>query len=336
MYKKINHIVIAALLLGLLLQCGCGAGDAALTVLYTNDVHGMLLPHDKYTEPDAAALGVTEDVGGVCRRASYINSVRKYTKHTVLLLDAGDIFTRGPARSLEGKPDIELMNLMKYDAAAIGNNEFKGDEYKGKPTPASIDILAERQKQAAFPFLCANVYKDGRRAFTPYIIKAEGLRIGIFGVTAPSSAAYKSTEGYEFRDAVDEAAKVAEELKSRTDLIICLSHAGIIDDMVMAHRCKDIDLIVGGHTHTWLPTPLFSAAGRPIRDKNVNGVIVCSAGEYGVATGRIDLKICKQQDGSWAVGKYTAKLVPMTSEYPDDPEAKAVLEKYWKPLGLIK
>ena len=56
MFKKLHHIIIAALLLGLLLQCGCGAGDAALTVLFTNDVHGMLLPHESYTEPDAAAL----------------------------------------------------------------------------------------------------------------------------------------------------------------------------------------------------------------------------------------------------------------------------------------
>ncbi|MBP5274198.1 MAG: metallophosphatase, partial [Abditibacteriota bacterium] len=258
-------------------------------------------------------------------------------KGPVLLLDAGDIFTRGPGRSLEGKPDIALMNLMGYDAAAIGNNEFKGDEYKGSPTPRSMEILAERQKEAAFPFLCANVYKDGKRAFTPYIIKeAQGLKIGIFGVTAPTSRSYGSTKGYTFTEAVDEAEKVIAELRPAADIIICLSHAGVIDDIVMANRYKDIDLIVGGHTHTWLHTPLFSSAGKPVKDKNVNGVIVCSAGEYGVAVGRIDLRLALQDDGSWAVSRYTSRLVPMTGEYKDDPEAAALLKKYWQPLGLVK
>ncbi len=242
-----------------------------------------------------------------------------------------------PAAKLQGEPDIALMNLMKYDAAAIGNNEFKADEWKGKPTPDAMDILAQRQKEARFPFLCANVYKDGQRAFEPYIIKeAEGLRIGIFSVTAATSASYKSTEGYEFTDPVDEAGKVIAELKPKTDLIICLSHTGIIDDVVMAGRYKDIALIVGGHTHTWLPVPLFSSAGRPVKDKNVNGVIVCSDGEYGISVGRIDLKLTQQDDGSWKVSKYNASLVPMTDKYPDHPEAKAILEKYLKPLGLIK
>ena len=337
MFKKLNSLLLTALLVCCLLQCGCTAKEASLTVLYTNDVHGQLLPLKEYTDPEAASLGATEDVGGVCRRAAYMESVRKYTKHAVLALDAGDIFTRGPAERLEGKPDIALMNLMKYNAAAVGNNEFKGDGWKGNPTPASMDILAQRQKEAHFPFLCANVYRDGQRAFEPYIIKeAEGLRIGIFGVTASSSASYKSTRDYQFTDPVDEAGKVIDELKDKADLIICLSHAGIIDDVVMAGKYKDIALIVGGHTHTWLPVPLFSSAGRPVKDKNVNGVIVCSDGEYGVAVGRIDLKLAEQDDGSWKVSKYSASLVPMTSKYKDHPGAKALLEQYWKPLGLIK
>ena len=329
----------------LIIICCCSLSFAApkelkLTILHTSDIHGELIPFN-YNNQDVNGLKADKtNIGGAARRATYIQQVRKETKNPVLLVDAGDTFTRGPIESMEGVPEFLIMNALKYDVMTIGNNEFKADQYTKTASPKAIDILNKRISEANFPLLAGNVYnkQTNERAYKPYIIKnIDGVRIGIFGLTATRSASYPQTVNLSFTNTKEEAAKILSELKGKTDFIILLSHAGIIEDMVLASTYPKINVILGGDTHTWLYKPLFFPDYKSrANSTNVAGVIICHVGEYGVAVGRLDLNLSRQTDGSYAVSKYSGKLVPITDAYPEDQTIKKIVDEYYKQYNDMK
>jgi 5'-nucleotidase len=227
-------------------------------------------------------------MGGVARRAALIETIRKENPN-VLLLDAGDIFQGTPYFNYYGgELEFKLMSMMKYDLATIGNHDFDN----------SIEGLYNQLPNASFEFVNANydfknTIMDGH--VKPYkIVRKDGIKIGVFGIGIELEGLvdkknYKETV---YHDPVSVSQDMARILKQeeKCDLVICLSHIGYqyknepdkISDVRLATLTKDIDLIIGGHTHTFLDKPTI------IKNADGKDVLVNQVGCYGVNLGRID------------------------------------------------
>ncbi|MCL6461732.1 MAG: metallophosphatase [Flavobacterium micromati] len=252
-----------------------------ITVLHTNDVHS-------YIDPFPADHPRNANMGGVERRASLIESIRKENPN-VLLLDAGDIFQGTPYFNYYGgELEFKLMSMMQYDASTIGNHDFDN----------GIEGLHAQLPHAKFDFISANydfknTVMDG--FVKPYkIFNKNGIKVGVFGLGIAleglvNKGMYKETV---YNDPVETAQDMVRILKkeNKCDIVICLSHLGYkyrddetkICDLRLAELTQDIDLIIGGHTHTFLDKPTIS--------KNLIGkeVLVNQVGCYGINLGRID------------------------------------------------
>ncbi|HQK38941.1 metallophosphatase [Flavobacterium alvei] len=253
-----------------------------ITILHTNDVHSHIdpFPIDDPRNPN---------MGGVARRASLIESIRKENPN-VLLLDAGDIFQGTPYFNYYGgELEFKLMSMMKYDLSAIGNHDFDN----------GVDGLAAQMPHATFEFVSANydfknTSMDG--FVKPFkIFNKNGIKIGVFGLGIELQGLVDKRMSKEtvYNDPLEITQDMVRILKkeNKCDLIICLSHLGYkyskedankISDLKLAEKTKDIDLIIGGHTHTFLDKPTIV--------KNLDGkeVLVNQVGCYGINLGRID------------------------------------------------
>ncbi len=251
-----------------------------ITILHTNDVHSHI-------EPFAANDPKYANKGGVARRSSLINKIRKESPN-VLLLDAGDMFQGTPYFNFYGgELEFKLMSKLGYDAATIGNHDFDN----------GIDGLAAQMPHAKFDLLSANydmsnTIMDG---FTkPYkVFIKEGVRIGVFGLGIQLSGLvnrrmYKETK---YLDPIEIATDITQTLRKdeQCDLVICLSHLGydypdktIISDLNLARATSGIDLIIGGHTHTFLEKPTIA------QNKKEEFVLINQVGWGGIQLGRVD------------------------------------------------
>ena len=253
-----------------------------VTILHTNDVHSHIEPFP-LNDPKYPGLG------GAARRASLIQQIRG-EENNVLLLDAGDIFQGTPYfNKYKGELDFKLMSLMQYDCATIGNHDFDN----------GIDGLDKMLPHAKFPFVNVNydfnktVLKD---KIKPYqIFEKDGVKIGVFGVGVELNGLvdkrlYKETIYNEPINIANETAKKLKEIET-CDLIICLSHLGYeyksekVSDLILAEKTSNIDLIIGGHTHTFLKKPIS------IKNKNNKITLITQVGWAGINLGRIDFYI---------------------------------------------
>lgn len=260
-------------------QSFAGSHLQRLTILHTNDVHSRLeaFPMDgsKY-----------EGQGGVATRAALINKIRKEEQH-VLLLDAGDIFQGTPYFNLyKGEPEIKAMAMMGYEAVTMGNHDFD----------AGIEGFAKQLPHANFPILTANYDFTGtvlEGKTQPYTtIKKGAIKIGIFGLgiqlkgLVPDDA-YGATK---YIEPIQIANSTADKLrrKEKCDMVICLSHLGYdynykkVSDLVLAKETENIDLIIGGHTHTFLNKPTI------MKNRKNKDVVVNQVGWAGLRLGRLD------------------------------------------------
>lgn len=241
------------------------AGEHAkkLTILHTNDVHSRLeaFPMDG---------GKFEGQGGVAARAALIAQIRR-ERENIILLDAGDIFQGTPYFNMyKGEPEIKALSMMGYDAVTMGNHDFD----------AGVEGFANQLPHAKFPVLTANydftnTPLEGKTQ--PHtILQKGGIKVGIFGLGVEldglvSSNYYGNTK---YNDPIPVARRLSEQLKKqeKCDMVICLSHLGYeydnnkVSDKVIAKETEHIDLIIGGHTHTFLdvPTPIKNQKGREI------------------------------------------------------------------------
>ncbi|MEM1215991.1 MAG: metallophosphatase [Bacteroidota bacterium] len=258
-----------------------GTKTTTLTILHTNDWHSRI-------EPFPQDGGRNAGMGGAERRANHLKALRQELDH-VLLLDAGDILQGTPYFNFyHGELEFKLMSAMGYDAATIGNHDFDG----------GLDNLAQQIEQhAAFKVLNANYGLDNtplQPHLQPYQVFIRGdLRVGVFGVGI-ALAGLVPAELYgetQYNDPVAAANRTAKLLKQeeKCDLVICLSHLGLryreekISDVILARESSDLDLIIGGHTHTFLDEPLV------IKNKNDQSVLVNQVGWAGILLGRIDV-----------------------------------------------
>jgi len=271
----------AMLGLGLSLSSFTSTNVKKITILHTNDVHSHIdpFPADHPRNPNK---------GGVARRASLIETIRKEDPN-VLLLDAGDIFQGTPYFNYYGgELEFKLMSMMQYDASTIGNHDFDN----------GVEGLYAQTPHAKFDFLSANydfknTMMDG--LVKPYkIFNKNGIKVGVFGIGIEldglvDKKMYKETVYSGPVEASQEMIRILKK-EQKCDLIICLSHLGYsyknepnkICDLQLAALTQDIDLIIGGHTHTFLDKPTVI--------KNLIGeeVLVNQVGCYGINLGRID------------------------------------------------
>jgi len=252
-----------------------------LTILYTNDTHARLDPF-----PDNATQFA--GLGGIAKRANLVNEIRK-RENDVLLFDAGDVFQGTPWFDVYGgEVDLKLMSEMQYDAMAVGNHEF---DY-------GLDLLAKTAAMADFPILAANYGThntplDGViRRFT--IREMAGIRVGIFGLGIGLEGVVDPQlyGAIRSRDPEIWAKGMVRSLRRfhNCDIVICLSHLGYrygdpgrMDDVKLAGIVDGIDVIIGGHTHTFLDRPDI------IANPSGSKTIVTQMGHSGIRLGRIDL-----------------------------------------------
>lgn len=256
-----------------------------LTILHTNDTHSRL-------EPFPMDGGRNQGLGGIAGRTSLINQIRKEEEH-VLLLDAGDIFQGTPYFNIyKGEPEIKAMTAMGYDACTIGNHDFD----------AGMENLATQlSNHANFPMLVCNYDFSGtpmEGKTEPYKIFKKGkLRIGVFGVSIEGRGLIPDNlfGATKYLDPVQKANEAAALLRKEKncDMVICLSHLGYkygdnkVSDEVLAKESDNIDLIIGGHTHTFLDNPVV------FKNKKGDDVVINQVGFAGIILGRLDFEFSK-------------------------------------------
>lgn len=266
---------------GLTVSSANASKTKKITILHTNDVHSHIDPFG----PDD---GRNANKGGVARRASLVESIRKENPNT-LLFDAGDIFQGTPYFNYYGgELEFKLMSMLKYDLATIGNHDFDN----------GVDGLYAQLPHADFDFVSANYNFKNTVLDThvkPYkIFIKDDVRIGVFGLGIELEGLvgkrhFKETEYIYPVEIAQDMSRILKE-DEQCDIVICLSHLGYfykktpdkISDLLLARQTKDIDLIIGGHTHTFLPKPTI--------EKNSVGknVLVNQVGCYGLYLGQID------------------------------------------------
>ena len=279
------------------------ADQKEIRILYLNDFHGFAEPYKPF--------GSDEMLGGIAYLASKVNSLR--SEKPSLLLAAGDMIQGNNWANLsQGESVIELMNAMKFDAMVLGNHEFDFGQ----------DILKKRISEASFPVLGANV--EGLNGLKPYVVREiSGVRIGIIGVVTedtPVSTHPRNVGGLKFIKADETVKKYEEELQKETDILIVLSHIGHAGDRALAEKTKGIDVIVGGHSHTRVLSPVM-----------IGNTIILQAWEHAKALGVLDITV---EDGK--IKRFDGRLEeikPVQDE--EDKNIMAIVEKYRKNVDAV-
>ncbi|MFZ2912739.1 MAG: bifunctional UDP-sugar hydrolase/5'-nucleotidase [Rectinemataceae bacterium] len=243
------------------------AQEVRITIAHTNDMHARAI--ESKTEL------------GYSRIATAVAELKAANPNT-LVIDSGDTFHGLPFANLEqGASVVRLMNEVGYDYMTTGNHDYN----------YGFARLMELEKQAKFKILAANVYKDGKRVFTPYAIKEiQGVRVAFFGLASPETA-YKTDpkgiEGVTFTDPVVEGRAVANELAGKYDVLILISHIGLDASSKpmstdVAQAIPEIDVIIDGHSHTTLENAAKI---------NKTPVLIASTGSYDTGLGVVELTI---------------------------------------------
>lgn len=283
MKHSFRHLAAAALGLTLALAgCQPEKNDNRLVILHTNDTHSQI-------DPDSGGLG------GVMRRKAVIDSVRAANEN-VLLVDAGDAVQGTLYFYLYGgKVEQEVMNILGVDARILGNHEFDN----GADSLAAVLKLSNAAKIASNYNLENSALKG---QFEPYLIKEYGgKRIGIIGINLDpvGMIAKGNYDGVEFLPIVATSNLTAEKLKKedKVDAVIALSHigynpAGLVGDSVLARNSRNIDVIIGGHSHDVIdPTTPRGAARSHLSNLDGKPVLVVQAGKAGRKLGKIELNL---------------------------------------------
>ncbi len=325
-----------------------GAGTR-ITVLHTNDHHGRFWKN-------------ADGEGGLAAQKTLVDRIRAEVAAAggyTLLLSGGDINTGVPESDLQQAiPDFKGMNLLRFDAMAVGNHEFD------KP----FATLMMQRDLATFPLLSANIYRDGQRVFQPYKFFQLGpVKVAVMGLTtkrAAIMAAPANVQGLDFREAIDEAAQLVPQLRPQADVLIAATHMGHFEDgrhgvenpgdVEMARAVPGIDLVVGGHSHdaVCMAAPNVRekphVPGAPCTPERQNGTWIVQAQWWSWYLGRADFEY---KNGKFTLLKY--ELIPVNlkektrdtegkrvtrlyqPEIPENPEMLAMLKPY-QDLGTQK
>lgn len=278
--KRIYLMIIVALLTSVPVSA---KGKKQLVILHTNDTHSTVMPlNENLDNKDLAGRG------GFLRRVNMVKEQRQQHPN-LLLIDSGD-FSQGSGyyTLFKGEVEVGLMNEMGYDAATIGNHEFD----------FGLDNMAKLFRMANFPIVCSNYDCTGtvlEGLVKPYItIKRDGVKIGFFAL-APQMKGLVfdgNCEGIVYLDPAETAQKYIDILRKqeKCDIVICISHLGWgieYDDAKFIGLTEGCDLVLGGHTHTYMPVMEYTP------DKNGKQIPVDQNGKHGVFVGKIVLDLAK-------------------------------------------
>lgn len=351
MNLKLNRLCLSLSVVMVLAGCAIPTQPGAekdktyrVTIMHTNDHHGRFWQNSDGEYGMAARKTVVDEIR---------SDVAAQGGHS-LLLDGGDVNTGVPESDLQDAvPDFKGMNLLGYQAMAVGNHEFD------KPPL----VLRMQRDLAQFPMLSANIYENGQRMFAPYkVFDLGGLKVGVMGLTTEDTARMVHPDNIkqiEFRSAIAEAGQLVPELRRKADVVIAATHMGHYEDgrhgtqapgdVEMARAVAGIDLVVGGHTQNpacmkaenvldraYVP----GAACQPDRQ---NGTWIVQAHEWGKYVGRADFEY---RNGEFKLVKYAlipinlkkpvkgadgkTTLVNHTQEIAQDKDMLAMLEPYQK------
>lgn len=296
-----NSWFMLVLVLVTMLAVSLPVWAAELIILHTNDVHSRVESH--------LPQGAQEEQGGRVRAATLIEEIREtYGGNKVLLLDAGDALHGMNIDNLfGGLPSIEIMNAMGYDAFTLGNHEFNYGQA----------VLLERIADANFPTLAANVTINGNlfAGYSAIIKVVNGIKVGIIGLVpqeTPIVTHPKNVEGLTFHDPIVIAKQTAQVVRPDVDVLIALSHLGYNVDVELAKAVPELDVIVGGHSHTRLEEA-----------QEVNGVIIVQAHEYANDLGFLYLELEDKE-----IAKYEGFLIPVTSDVQKHAGVQSIID-YW-------
>lgn len=296
--------LLLALVAALALMAGTiAAADAqtTLTVLHVNDLHARMEPFAPATDAPV--------VGGMARIAAKAFAIRADQPGKVLFLSAGDmIHGTNIANLFGGRSVIETMNLAGFDAMTLGNHEFNYGQ----------EALLALGEKALFPFLGANIINaEGQRYVKPYIIKEVGnLKVAIIGLSAeetPIVTHPKNVAGMTFANPIVTAKELVKVQEiQEADLILALTHIGAELDRQLAAEVPEIDVIVGGHSHTQID-----------KAEKIGETVYVQAGEHGKYLGRLDLTVA---DGKVVSSNYL--LLPVDDSVTPVAGIQAVIDTY--------
>ena len=277
----IKNSIYGSAAVGLALNNFSCSSHKNITILHTNDVHS-------HVEPFSKDHSEFPNKGGFERRATLISEIRRQNPNT-LLFDAGDIFQGTPYFNFYGgEIEFKLMSMLGYDAITIGNHDFDN----------GMDGLDKQLPNAKFDIISSNYdFKNTilESKVSDYkIYNKSGIKIGVFGLGIEleglvSKELYKETKYLDPIDIANDTAKKLKETKN-CDIVICLSHLGYkyekfpnkVSDLNLAKSTKNIDLIIGGHTHTFMNKPVV------VKNNVGNDVLINQVGCFGLYLGRID------------------------------------------------
>lgn len=294
-FIKAGGLLAASVMIGGTQSVWAKGDVKKLTILHTNDVHSRI-------EPFPMDGSRNQGLGGVARRAALIKKIRA-EEENVLLLDAGDIFQGTPYFNLYGgELEMKLMSQMGYDAATLGNHDFDN----------GLEGFFKQLPHAQFPILIANYDLSNtvlHQSTKPYqVFKKGGLKIGVFGIGIELDGLVNKVNYGEtiYQDPIKKANDTAALLKNelQCDLVICLSHLGYsykenkVSDQVLAKSTRNIDLIIGGHTHTFMPQP------EDVKNLDGNITTINQVGFAGINLGRIDYYFEKKGKLNKTSGQY--------------------------------
>lgn len=298
---------------------------AKITLLYTNDVHGHLFPFD-YND-----LGrQLTNVGGAARRATLIRKLKAETGNSAIVMDAGDVFTRGPLDSLMGEPDFEVMNAVPYDVMTLGNNEFKASAGS-----ESLNILRDRIKQANFAIVCANVFDrtSNQRLVGPYkVFNICGVKVAVIGLTTQRNSSNPQYSGVRVDDPIATAKQLVPDLRKQADFVVALTHLGVAQDIELA-TVPGIDVIIGGDSHTWLDVPLLICCKKTQPNWAIGGTLVCQDGEWGRTVGKLDLTLRKLDGDGCAIEAYSGSLIGVDASITPASDISSIIDKASAPFS---
>lgn len=246
-----------------------------LIILQTSDVHSRLEPISQQGDRNYGE-------GGFVRRAAFLDQFRK-DHPNIVLFDSGDFSQGTPYYNMfRGEVEVKMMNAMGYDAITIGNHEFD----------FGLDNMARLFRMADFPVVCANYDLEAtvlKGIVKPYVIlERGGLKIGVFGlgIEPEGMIQAKNCEGVTYKDPIRVSNEVATLLKAKgCDLVVCLSHLGIQMDERLIAKTRNVDVVLGGHSHTFMTGPK--------KYLNMDGkeVSLMHSGKSGVRVGRLNLTL---------------------------------------------
>ena len=285
--------------------------EVDITILHVNDTHGHIIPHlDRSVDPE-------RPVGGAEYLARMIEVERTANPKGTILLSAGDMFQGTPVSNLfHGKPVVEIMNYLGFDAMALGNHEFDWGQ----------DVLQSIVSSASFPVVSANVFKSGGvciRGVKPYVIlKKKGVRIAVIGITTPET--FYTTKpgnltGLTFAAPEKVLPAIIRRVRAQgASMVIALTHDGLDADRELARNVRGIDVIVGGHSHTAIKDPVMES-----------GTVIVQAGSNGIYLGVLKIAFDPKKK---KILSYTRKdelrVVSSASGAQLDPNVAQIVDNY--------